>query len=114
MSKLYNLKQLEDLSDGNKEFILEIVTLFILEIPSLIESIEKALEENNIEALSKISHKIKPSIDLFGIKSITKDIRILEASNDIKSNKLELNKLLDNIKVDINKTINDLKFDFNI
>ena len=114
MKKLYNLKQLEDLSSGSKEFISEIVSVFIQEIPSQIDSIKEALEENNIESLSKIVHKIKPSIELLGIISITEHIRVLEKSTDIKNNRVELNRLFSKIKIDIDNTIKELKIEFNI
>ncbi len=75
---MYDLTYLKNLSKGNDAFVLKMVTLFIELAESNTELLLQALHENKLDALRKIAHKIKPSIDQMGIVSLEKEIRLLE------------------------------------
>ena len=78
MSKLYNLKQLEELSGGMDEFIDSMIETFLEHTPSQLSEMEAAFKAGNWEQMGSLAHKIKPSIDLFEIPEITNTIREIE------------------------------------
>ena len=114
MEKSYSLKQLEELSDGSKDFILEIISVFLSEIPEQVTMLLNAFNKNDFDELTRIAHKLKPSIDLLEINSITKDIRIIEDYSKSGININQLYNVIVNIQTTLNETSNELKSDFNI
>ena len=114
MAESYDLKQLEELSGGSKDFIIEIISVFISEVPSQVEDIKNAFTQDNMEDLASNAHKLKPSIDLLGINAITQDIRSIEAIARNKENLSDLKGLINNVDVNLNKTLIELKTDFNL
>ena len=77
--KLYDLTQLEQISRGNDAFVKKMVSIFINQTQDSLATIENNIEENNLENISRIAHKIKPSIDQMGIILLKNDIRALES-----------------------------------
>ncbi len=77
--KLYDLTQLEQISRGNDTFVKKMVSIFINQTQDSLATIENNIEENNLENISRIAHKIKPSIDQMGIILLKNDIRALES-----------------------------------
>lgn len=114
MDKLYDLKQLEELSSGNNEFIIEIISIFLSDAPKQLDEIKHSFDENNFDELTRLAHKLKPSIDLLGINAIAKDIRVIEGYSKNGTHINELSNLIENVHITINKTIEELKFDFDL
>ena len=109
MGKSYSLKQLEELSGGNKDFISEIVNVFISDIPLQLNELEKALREKNFADLSKIAHKLKPSIDLFDVSALKEAIRTIENNAKNNINSIGLPKLVEKVVVELNRTLDEIK-----
>ena len=76
--KIYDLSQLEELAGGSEEFVNSMVDTFLEHTPSQLEEMKKAFSGKDWTTMGAIAHKIKPNIDLFGIKSIYTDIRGVE------------------------------------
>lgn len=85
--KLYNLNKLIDISRGNKEFIKKMLTLFIDQSKLTINEFEEYSIQKNNTTLSKVAHRIKPSIENLELKNIIEDILLLEktSTEDIDS-----------------------------
>ncbi len=114
MEKSYDLKQLEELSSGSNEFVLEIVKVFLAEVPKQLKNIKVSFNENNFDELTRIAHKLKPSIDLLGINALTKDIRVIEGYSKNGANINELSNIIVNVHTVLNKTTEELKSDFKL
>ncbi|MCK5907572.1 MAG: Hpt domain-containing protein [Flavobacteriales bacterium] len=114
MARLYDLKQLEELSGGSKDFIIEIIYVFISEVPLQVENIKNAFTLGNMDDLASNAHKQKPSIDLLGIITITQDIRSIETIARNRENISNLKGSINNVDVTLNNTIIELKSDFNL
>ena len=114
MEKSYDLKQLEELSSGNSEFVLEIVKVFLSDVPKQLKNMKSSFNENDFNELTRIAHKLKPSIDLLGINSIAEDIRTIESYSKKGININQLSNVIVNIQTTLNKTIEELKADFSI
>ena len=67
---LYDLKEFEKLSRSNIEFIRKMILLFIQLVQDNTVILEEALENENVELIKKIIHKIKPNIEQMGINSL--------------------------------------------
>ncbi len=79
-----DLDYIYTISDNDREFIKDMLTTFVKITPGSIDGINQALENNNWKEISRITHKIKPSILLLGIDEFSALIRDIE--NATKNN----------------------------
>ena len=75
----YNLTKLKDLTGDDREAIKHFTRLFIdhtigMDLPLL----KGSVHEGNWQEASQIAHRMKASIDLFGIDKASKAIRFIE------------------------------------
>lgn len=89
--ELYSLKKLKEISRGNKDFVKNMINVFIESASTSIEEMNVALKDNDIKTLKKIAHKLRPSVSNMQIKSlynILKDVEF-EAETLQNNGKLE-------------------------
>lgn len=114
IEKLYDLRQLEDIAGENTEFLISLAGIYLTTIPTNSEQMVQATLAEDWLSVSKLAHKIKPTIDSMRIKSISSDIRVLE--NDAKNqvNTHTLGKIA--VKVDnvINIVAQQLRYEYNL
>ncbi|WP_264566422.1 PAS domain S-box protein [Flavobacterium sp. N3904] len=96
--KLYNLNSLNNLSRGNSEFVLKMVRLFIKQTAEEIENITTALTVDDFQEVSRLIHKIKPSVESLGITSILEEIKLLEKIAKETTDKEQIKALFSIIK----------------
>jgi len=75
---LYDLKDLVEISRGDKSFVNKMLEVFLNASNQAIIQFSVDYENNNIEGIRKLAHKLKPSIDNMGIVSLKDKIRMLE------------------------------------
>ncbi len=98
--QLYDLQKIKELSDNDADFIKDMVDMFITEIPRDLEHLAVAVIEDDRTRVHDYAHKMKPSIDMFGLKCLN-DILIMEAwgrsddEMDIKEHFMRVNQELD-------------------
>ena len=78
---LYDLSALSKLANNDTDFIKSIIDLFLQHMPESVDDLTKALELKDYEALRNIAHRIKPSLQNFGLKSIEEELHLLNSSN---------------------------------
>ena len=105
----YNLNSLNAMSRGDQEFIKKMIGIFVTQTKTIIEETEKAIEENNFLEVSRLIHKIKPSIDGMGINSIYEEVRELEKISKTTTDKNEIAQLFLLIKKVLIQTVNELE-----
>jgi HPt (histidine-containing phosphotransfer) domain-containing protein len=76
--KYIDLKYLNEISDGKKDLMMEMVQIFNSEVPGYIRSMNQYYESGNWEALGKLSHKAKASASIMGMKQLASDLKDLE------------------------------------
>jgi CheY-like chemotaxis protein/two-component sensor histidine kinase/HPt (histidine-containing phosphotransfer) domain-containing protein len=96
--KVYNLTVLHNLSRGNIDFIKKMILIFIEQTSNTLTDLDKAFIEDNFTEISRLIHKIKPSVESLGINNILKDITTLERIAKTTTNKNEIENLLQKIK----------------
>jgi len=73
-----DLTYLETLADGSSELIVELMQIFIQQVPEFIDEMNTYYDNKDWEALSAIAHKSKSSIDIVGLKDLQVKLKTLE------------------------------------
>ena len=109
-NRLYDLKNIRTLSRGDEAFIQKMLTIFITQIRETLPLVEKSFEIGDYLEIARLVHKIKPSIDGFGIYSIQDTVRSLEVqAKEQKTALPDLLKLYDEVKTTLNTAIEQLE-----
>jgi HPt (histidine-containing phosphotransfer) domain-containing protein len=69
-SKPFDLSYLLQVFQGNKTLVIEIVELFLQQVPEYVRLMELHVKEGNHAAIHPLAHKSKSSTSMLGLKSI--------------------------------------------
>ncbi|AWK05603.1 hypothetical protein HYN56_15705 [Flavobacterium crocinum] len=69
---------LDEMSSGDQEFKKEMTNLFIEKIPVQVEQLEKAFKVENHDAVKKIAHNMKSSLDIFMLEDLSEYATVIE------------------------------------
>jgi CheY-like chemotaxis protein len=108
-SKHTDLGYLKKLANGSDDFIKQMLTLFIEQTPDALQRMEKYSKEHNWELLSKVAHKMKPSILFVGIKELETEMKTVENYAAEQSHTDELPKMVSHISSICHEAIAELK-----
>jgi HPt (histidine-containing phosphotransfer) domain-containing protein len=84
--KLYDLEQLNAIAAGNEEFVIKMVNMFLEMTPELVGRIEAGLQTQDWPEVRSAAHKMKPSVDMMGVKSLYDVVRSIEGNAKAESN----------------------------
>lgn len=110
MQNQYKLEKLSQYFADDKNQIKEMITLFLETIPPDICQLEKHAEKEEWLELLKITHRIKPSFDVFEMNDILNDIRTIEKQARKKNVEGNLNNIIRELSEKFDK-INKLMLD---
>lgn len=111
---IYSLDRLNKMAEGDQNFVISVITVFLEEIPEDLEHLENAIAKRNFDQVYKMAHKIKPNIELLGMeqtKATALEIEILGKSDD---NLVVIEEKFPLLKKDIEQVIAELHKDFRI
>jgi HPt (histidine-containing phosphotransfer) domain-containing protein len=74
----YDLSYLNQVFQGNREMINNIINLFLQQVPEYIREMEECVRKNEPLSLHPLAHKAKSSISMLGIKDMETDILQIE------------------------------------
>ena len=74
----YNLDGLKEMAQGNEDFIKNMINVFLEHTPPILEEVNQAFKQGDLQKVGELAHQIKPSIDLMGIESLHQEIRDIE------------------------------------
>lgn len=114
MALHYNLAKVYALSDNDPEFVLQIVTLFVTEIPEDLSEIKEGIKKMDHKHAYSYAHKIKPSLDLLGLKMAFEEILQVEAWTKAEGEKKEIKETFKSVKTQIEDAVKELKKDFDL
>jgi PAS domain S-box-containing protein len=106
---IYNLTSLHNISRGNEEFITKMIAIFIEQTTDALEKSEIAISQNNFMEVSRLIHKIKPSVESLGITSILSELKILEKTAKATKDKEKILALFSVIKEVLQEAVIQLK-----
>ncbi|TVQ89565.1 MAG: PAS domain-containing hybrid sensor histidine kinase/response regulator [Bacteroidetes bacterium] len=75
---LIDLEYLEQLSEGDDDFTISMLSYFIDNTPGVIEEMKKFYKEKEWDSLRNAAHKFKPQLTFMGIKSVFQDVENIE------------------------------------
>jgi len=111
---IYNLDKINEMADGDEEFINSVISVFLEEVPQDLEGLESALEEQNYEQVYQLAHKIKPNVDLLGMEQTRATALQIETLGKSAANISEIRDVFPVLKKDIHQVVSELKKDFNL
>ena len=76
--KLYDISGLLDFVEDDQEQIVFLVSIFLEDVPLMLNDLNQAHRKGDLENVKFFSHKLKSSIDLFKVESLHAEIRSIE------------------------------------
>lgn len=111
---IYNLDKINEMAEGDEDFIRSVVSVFLEEVPEDLDALENAIAVRDFDQIYKMAHKIKPNVDLLGMEQTRANALEIEtlgksaASLDAIESKFPL------LKKDVEQVISELQKDFGI
>lgn len=100
MSKL-DLTYLNEISGGDKNFIREMLDLFVVTTASEAEQYDSLLANSEYERIGGLAHKMKAPVQMLGANDLFETIRSLEISGKERSNIDQIPSLIAKVKTEI-------------
>lgn len=95
---IVNLTYLEQITDGDREMLLEMLDLFIRDIPIHMKKIQDSYSASNFEEIRREAHKMKPTLQYVGLTGMSEKIKELEQLAKSKENLNKLSNLIDELQ----------------
>lgn len=114
MALNYNLAKVYALSDNDPEFVNQIITLFVTEVPQDLTQIKLGIKTKDHKLAYSYAHKIKPSLDLLGMTVAFEEILQIEAWTKAEGKRKEIMDTFDSVESQIEKAVKEIKKDFNL
>ncbi len=111
---IYSLDKLNEMAEGDDDFILSVVTVFLEEVPQDLEDLEKAIASGDYENVYKLAHKIKPNVDILGMDQTRAIALEIETLGKDEANMDQVREKFPALKKDIHQVISELHKDFDV
>ena len=111
MQNQYKLEKLSQYFADDRNQIKEMIDLFLDTIPPEIKQLEAFAEKEEWHELLKITHRIKPSFDVFEMKDILNDIKAIEKIAQKKNLEGTLNNCIRELSEKFDKINASLQFE---
>lgn len=110
----YNLAKVYALSDNDPEFVMQIITLFVTEVPLDMKQIDLGIQTKDHKLAYSYAHKIKPSLDLMGMNVAFQEILEVEAWTKREGKRKEIEPTFESIESQVDKAVREIKKDFEL
>ncbi len=114
MALNYNLAKVYAISDNDPEFVNEILTLFVNDVPEDLAQIKEGIKKKDHKHAYAYAHKIKPTLDLLGMNVAFEEILQLEAWTRAEGKRKDIDHTFDSIKTQVKEAIKEIKKDFDL
>ncbi|MFW6352379.1 MAG: Hpt domain-containing protein, partial [Bacteroidota bacterium] len=106
---LIDLDYLEQLSEGDDDFTISMLSYFIDNTPSVIQEMKDFYKEKNWKALRNVAHKFKPQLTFMGIKSIFNDVENIEQNAAHVKNTDEIPQMIEKTETVAMKALEEIQ-----
>lgn len=65
-----NLEYLYDMSDGENDFVIEMISDYKKKVPGYINDLQRAMIDGSMEEVKFFAHKLKSSFQFMGVKEL--------------------------------------------
>jgi len=114
MALHYNLAKVYAISENDDDFILQIATLFVSEIPSDLMQVKEGINLKDYKLAYSHAHKIKPTLDLLGMSVAFEEILCIEDWTRKEGKRSEIKETYKDLESRIEKAVKEIKKDFNL
>jgi len=105
----YDLSYLNQVFQGNKEMINNIISLFLQQVPEYVKEMEECVRKNELLSLHPLAHKAKSSISMLGIRDLETDILQIEQDSKHLRNLENLPILVSRVKENCDCVLHQLE-----
>jgi HPt (histidine-containing phosphotransfer) domain-containing protein len=112
--KKYNLNYLNEISGGDKAFILDMIQTFVNNAPEEIEELKKLASESQWNILGEKAHKFAPSLQFLGISVLKPVINQIEELSFANKHVETIMALVEKLESHCYLVLQELKIDFNL
>ncbi|MCH2214895.1 MAG: PAS domain S-box protein [Flavobacteriales bacterium] len=107
--KGFSLRKLHKISNGDHEFVVRMLSVFYELVNETVEHLWHHLENFDKMAISKVAHKIKPSLDNLEMTNLAVKARKIENFSTKITNKAEMEKLIVEFCHDLQEVVRKMK-----
>lgn len=111
---IYNLDKINEMAEGDNDFIISVISVFLEEVPIDLEGLETAISSRDYENVYKLAHKIKPNVDLLGMEQTRATALEIETLGKNAANMDEIEQKFPLLKKDVLQVISELQKDFDL
>lgn len=73
-----NLARLKEISENDNKFIRDILQIFRINTPEIMDNLASAAASNDHETLRAVAHRYKSSVNILGNPELLKEVKLLE------------------------------------
>jgi HPt (histidine-containing phosphotransfer) domain-containing protein len=114
MALHYNLAKVHAVSENETDFAIQVLKLFVVEVPKDLQRLKDAINEKNYKEAYGFAHKLKPSLDLLGMTIACEENVCIENWTRENGKKKEIKDTYKSLENHIEKAIKEIKKDFNL
>ncbi|WP_298155661.1 histidine kinase [Flavobacterium sp.] len=114
MALNYNLAKVYAISENDTDFVLQIVSLFVSEVPSDLQFVKEGIEEKNYKQAYSFAHKIKPTLDLLGMTVAFEEILVVEDWTKREGKRKEIKDTFKDLEDRVEKAVKEIRKDFGL
>jgi HPt (histidine-containing phosphotransfer) domain-containing protein len=111
---IYNLDKIEEMAEGDQEFVHSVISVFLDEVPLDLKELEEAIGASNYDQVYKLAHKIKPNVDLLGMEQTRAIALEIETLGKSEANMDRIRERFPILKKDVHQVIGELRNDFDL
>jgi HPt (histidine-containing phosphotransfer) domain-containing protein len=111
---IYNLDKINEMAEGDDEFVVSVISVFLEEVPADLEELEAAIERSDYEQTYKLAHKIKPNVDLLGMETTRANALEIETIGKNSGSMNRIREIFPELKAAIHQVIQELTRDFDL
>lgn len=104
-----DLTYLKQVSNGDNNFIIEMIDVYLRETPEAISNLENHLKNKEWQKFRAVTHKMKPSFSFFGLKELYATVDSMEEYADKEIHLELLPKLIVKVKQTCTKAMKELE-----
>ena len=108
-----DLSYLKEIAEGNDEFIIEMIEMFLQRTPEALEKLNESFQKQNWEELRLIAHRIKPSYSYVGLPEIQIMLSEIESCSHTKDDINKIPVIISQVKQTSNAAFKDLENELN-
>ncbi len=105
----FDLSFLEEIADGNKEFLIESIDMFLTQTPEIFDNLSKSIALNDWSTTASLAHKVKSNLGFFGMQRIKDEIQEIETSAKAGGTDPQLAVKFESTKTAVKRSIQQLQ-----